>query len=145
MEEVLRRTSLAPLAFPYLMLVLICLETEGLVASQGRAGITSIVRWNLRPVTFGAEIGNVEHRNRRQHGRRVFIINVMLLIFTVARGCNRFRTQTAFDMASLIVVHFQAAPLSLLTSRNPQNTDPTMTDPTSPTTLNPHSSNSLRM
>ena len=28
-------------------------ETEGLLDYQGRAGIISIVRWNLRPVIFG--------------------------------------------------------------------------------------------
>ena len=30
-------------------------ETEGLLDYQGRAGIISIVRWNLRPVIFGVE------------------------------------------------------------------------------------------
>ena len=29
-------------------------ETEGLLDYQGRAGIISIVQWNLRPVIFGA-------------------------------------------------------------------------------------------
>ena len=51
MEEVPRCTSLAPLAFPWFVL---CykkgVETEGLLDYQGRAGIISIVRWNLRPV-----------------------------------------------------------------------------------------------
>ena len=32
-------------------------EAEGLLDYQGRAGIISIVRWNLRPVIFGVEIG----------------------------------------------------------------------------------------
>ena len=31
------------------------IETEGLSDYQGRAGIISIVRWNLRPVIFGVE------------------------------------------------------------------------------------------
>ena len=30
-------------------------ETEGFLDYQGRAGIISIVRWNLRPVIFGVE------------------------------------------------------------------------------------------
>ena len=55
MEEVRRRTSLAPLASPCFILSLLSLETEGLLAFQGRAGITSIVWWNLRPVIFGVE------------------------------------------------------------------------------------------
>ena len=56
MEEVPRRTSLVPLAFPCFVLCLIRVETEGLLDYQGRAGIISIVRWNLRPVilSFGS-------------------------------------------------------------------------------------------
>ena len=34
---------------------LIEVETEGLLHYEGRAGIISIVRWNLRPVIFGVE------------------------------------------------------------------------------------------
>ena len=30
-------------------------ETEGLLDYQGRAGIISIVRWNIRPVIFGVD------------------------------------------------------------------------------------------
>ena len=30
-------------------------EAEGLLDYQGRAGIISVVRWNLRPVIFGVE------------------------------------------------------------------------------------------
>ena len=55
MEEVPRRTSLAPFAFPCFVLCLIGVEAEGLLDYQGRAGIMSIVRWNLRPVIFGVE------------------------------------------------------------------------------------------
>ena len=55
MEEVRRRTSLAPLASTCFILSLLSLETEGLLAFQGSAGITSIVRWNLHPVIFGVE------------------------------------------------------------------------------------------
>ena len=48
MEEVQRRTSRAPLAGrkPLFMLVLIGLETKGLLDFQGRRGITSAVRWS---------------------------------------------------------------------------------------------------
>ena len=31
------------------------METEGFLDYQGRAGIISIVRWNLRPVIFGVD------------------------------------------------------------------------------------------
>ena len=55
MEEVPRHTSLAPLASPCFLLCFIGVETEGLVDYQGRAGIISIVRWNLRPVIFGVD------------------------------------------------------------------------------------------
>ena len=43
MEEVPRRTSLAPLASPCFLLCLIGVETEGLLDYQGRVGIISIV------------------------------------------------------------------------------------------------------
>ena len=57
MEEVSRRTSLALLASPcsVLCLTLSGMETEGFFDYQGRAGIISILRWNLRPVIFGVE------------------------------------------------------------------------------------------
>ena len=56
MEEVLRRTSLVPLAFPCFALCLIRVETDRLLDYQGRAVIISIVRWNLRPVIFGVDL-----------------------------------------------------------------------------------------
>ena len=43
---------------PCFVLCLIGVETEGLLDYQRRAGIMSIVRWNLRPFIFGVE-GNV--------------------------------------------------------------------------------------
>ena len=46
----LARTSCVPS-----FCTLLGLETEGLLDYQGRAGIISIVRWNLRPVIFGVE------------------------------------------------------------------------------------------
>ena len=59
--------SLAPLASPCFVLCLIGVETEGLLDYQGRAGIISIVRWNLRPVIFGGEVcmlgSIVTHKN----------------------------------------------------------------------------------
>ena len=55
MEEVQRRTSHAPLASPCFLLAVIGLEEKGLLDFQGRRGITSVVRWNLRPVIFGVE------------------------------------------------------------------------------------------
>ena len=59
MEEVPRRTSLVPLAFPCFVLCLIGVETEKFLDYQGRAGIISIVRWNPRPVRLGVERGKV--------------------------------------------------------------------------------------
>ena len=56
MEKVPCRTSVPPLASPCFLLCLTGVETEGLLDYQGRAGIISIVRWNVRPVIFGVEI-----------------------------------------------------------------------------------------
>ena len=57
MEEVPRRTSLVPLAFPCFLHCLIGVETEGLLDYQGGGrGIISIVRWNLRLVIFGVDL-----------------------------------------------------------------------------------------
>ena len=55
-EEVLRRTLLAPLASPWFIICFMGVETEGLLDYQGRAGIISIVWCNLRPVIFGVEV-----------------------------------------------------------------------------------------
>ena len=55
MEEVPRRTSLALLAFPSFVLRWVGVETEGPLDYQRRAGIISIVRWNVRPIIFGVE------------------------------------------------------------------------------------------
>ena len=35
------------------MLIFIGLETKGVLDFEGRHGIASVVRWNLRPVIFG--------------------------------------------------------------------------------------------
>ena len=40
---------------PLIVLVLIGLETKGLLDFQGRRGLTSAVRWNLRPVIFDVD------------------------------------------------------------------------------------------
>ena len=42
---------------PLFVHCLIRVEAEGLLDYQGRAGISSIVRWNLRPVIFGVDCG----------------------------------------------------------------------------------------
>ena len=47
----LARTPCVPLFCASLLRV----ETEGVLDYQGRAGIISNVRWNLRPVIFGPE------------------------------------------------------------------------------------------
>ena len=41
---------------PFFMLVLIGLEAKNPLAFQGRRGIASVVRWNLRPVIFGVDV-----------------------------------------------------------------------------------------
>ena len=51
-------TSLVPLAFPCFVLCSRGVETEGLLDYQGRAGIISIVQWNLRPVIFGVDFSH---------------------------------------------------------------------------------------
>ena len=59
MEEVLRRTSLTPLAYPHFVLCLLGMET--LLDYPGRAGTISIVQWNLRPVIFREKERGVEN------------------------------------------------------------------------------------
>ena len=66
MEEVPRRTSLVPLALPCFVLCLIGVETEGLLGYQGRAGIISIARCNLRLVMFGVETRVARHVQRHR-------------------------------------------------------------------------------
>ena len=44
-----------PLASPYFLPCLIGVETEGFLDYQGKAGIISIVRWNLRLGIFAVE------------------------------------------------------------------------------------------
>ena len=41
---------------PLFMLIFVGLETKGRLDFQGRRGITSVVRWNLRPVIFGSDL-----------------------------------------------------------------------------------------
>ena len=57
MEEIPRRTSLALRASLCFVLYLIGVEQKGFLNYQGKAGIMSIVRWNLRLFIFGAENG----------------------------------------------------------------------------------------
>ena len=64
-----RKFRAVPRSYPLRSLVLLCLigvETEGLLDFQGRAGIISIVRWNLRPVIFG-----VDRRTREEASEEV--------------------------------------------------------------------------
>ena len=58
MEEVSRRTSCAPLASP--CLCFLCLEAEGFLAFEGRRGMISVVRWNLRHTRCRNKV-NVAH------------------------------------------------------------------------------------
>ena len=58
------RTSHAPLCPCVFLFVLIGLKAKGLLDFQGRRGITSIVRWNIRPVIFGVERDNIFTQRR---------------------------------------------------------------------------------
>ena len=49
-------TSLTPLASPFFLLSLIGLETEGLLDYKGRAGVISILQWNLRLLVFAVDL-----------------------------------------------------------------------------------------
>ena len=51
---------------PLFVHCLIRVEAEGLLDYQGRAGIISIVRWNLRPVIFGVENWEIIHSALRR-------------------------------------------------------------------------------
>ena len=82
--EVPHRTSLVPLASPYFLLCLIGVETEGLVDYQGRAGIISIVLWNLPPVIFGVEnAGKGLHEEFRGvlEAPKFFVLNFFACFF----------------------------------------------------------------
>ena len=57
MKEILCCTSLTPFASPCFIFCLLRAETEGFLDYQGRAGIISIVRWNLHPVIFVGDFG----------------------------------------------------------------------------------------
>ena len=46
---------------PFFMLIFVGPEAKGLLAFQGRHGIASVVRWNLRPVIFGVESSSGEN------------------------------------------------------------------------------------
>ena len=45
---------------PLFVHCLIRVEAEGLLDYQGRAGVISIVRWNLRPVIVGVALKSLE-------------------------------------------------------------------------------------
>ena len=50
---------------PVFLLMLMGLEAKDLLDFQGRRGITSVVRWNLRPVIFGVEVCKPGHCIRK--------------------------------------------------------------------------------
>ena len=52
---------------PFFMLIFIGLEAKGLLDFQGRRGITSVVRWNLRPVIFGIELSVSSTQSRKNY------------------------------------------------------------------------------
>ena len=58
-------------------------ETEGLLDYEGRAGIISIVRWNLRPVIFGVERGvlSLGRLSRKGHQKNVYVCCVYSFFF----------------------------------------------------------------
>ena len=94
MEKVQRRTSCAPLAYPFFMLILIGLEAKNLLTFQGRRGIASVVRWNLRPVIFGVENGtcftHVHGRGPEQFGRPLKTTFDMTTLIFSSGGCPSY-------------------------------------------------------
>ena len=64
-----RKFRAVPRLYPLRSLFVHCLtrvEAEGLLDYQGRAGIISIVRWNLRPVIFGVGIRQIQVNFQRK-------------------------------------------------------------------------------
>ena len=51
---------------PLFVHCLLRVEAEGLLDYQGRAGIISVVRWNLRPVIFGVDKGIPPRENGKK-------------------------------------------------------------------------------
>ena len=74
---------------PLFVHCLIRVEAEGFLDYQGRAGIISIVRWNLRPVIFGVDSrlrismeivsGKKKLREKKRH------ININFLLWLTSR------------------------------------------------------------
>ena len=64
MEEVPRRTSLVPLAFPCFVLCLIGVETEGLLDYQGRVGIDFHCTGGTFARSYSVSSGYSEPQNR---------------------------------------------------------------------------------
>ena len=84
MEEVPRRTSLAPLASHCFVLCLTRVETEVFLDYQGRAGIISIVRCNLRQVIFGFDKTLLLKHSYLRQGRNRDIHKISVHKFLVA-------------------------------------------------------------
>ena len=75
MAEVPRCTLGRTPCVPLFSTLFLGVEAEGLLDYQGRAGIISIARWNLRPVIFGAEPSPQKKRVKQaQCGKLAFLL-----------------------------------------------------------------------
>ena len=72
MEMIGGSTALYPLA-SQCFCFLIGVEAKGLLDFQGRRGITSVVRWNPRPVIFGVEFWEFLHRAFQQKPGQIIL------------------------------------------------------------------------
>ena len=70
---------------PLFVHCLIRVEAEGLLDFQGRAGIISIVRWNLCPVIFG-----VDHIIGKQAEIRTNFLNIFVKMLGTVRPSQFF-------------------------------------------------------
>ena len=89
-----RKFRVVPCSHPLRPLVLYFVqwvETEGLSDYQGRAGIISIVRWNLQPVIFGVKCSAT--RVARQGGPRIRVQLCPKTSYFCCAGCVLCRNE----------------------------------------------------
>ena len=79
------------------------METEGLLDYQRRAGIISIVLWNLRPVIFGVESQKGERKqedNSRLPSCNLALSHIRPCFFVLASLPRALTSQTKQDMTN---------------------------------------------
>ena len=75
------------------MLILIGLEAKGLLEFQGRRGIISVVRWNLRPVIFGVDFSG-PCQGAAPNGRRFCFVFAVLRTLSAKHRSDLFCLKT---------------------------------------------------